>query len=134
LEFIPGDSARYLMGLGTPEDIIDAVRQGVDMFDCVIPTRYGRNGTAFTSEGKIVIRNALYANDSGPLDAHCDCYACRNFSRSYLRHLFNVEEILGLWLVSFHNIYFYNHLLKAMRRAIKEDRLADFKMSEVYAH
>ena len=132
LEFIPGDSARYLMGLGTPEDLIDAVGQGVDMFDCVIPTRYGRNGTAFTSEGKIVIRNALYVNDSGPLDAHCDCYACRNFSRSYLRHLFNVEEILGLWLVSFHNIYFYNHLLKAMRRAIKENRLNDFSLSQVY--
>jgi queuine tRNA-ribosyltransferase len=99
----------------------------------VIPTRYGRNGTAFTSEGKIVIRNALYANDSGPLDAHCDCYACRTFSRSYLRHLFNVEEILGLRLVSFHNIYFYNHLLKAMRRAIKENRLNDFSLSQVYA-
>lgn len=132
LEFIPPESARYLMGLGTPEDIIDAVGQGVDMFDCVIPTRYGRNGTAFTSEGKIVIRNALYANDPGPLDARCDCYACRNFSRSYLRHLFNVEEILGLWLVSFHNIYFYNHLLKAMRLAIKENRLNDFSLSQVY--
>lgn len=132
LQSLPGDFARYLMGIGTPEDIVEAVKSGVDLFDCVIPTRYGRNGTAFTSEGKVVIRNALYADDLSPLDKDCDCYTCKNFSRSYIRHLFNVEEILGLRLVSFHNIYFYNRLLKSIRKAIKENRLKDFSLSQVY--
>lgn len=132
VEFLPKDSARYLMGVGTPEDILEAVKRGVDMFDCVIPTRYGRNGTAFSSRGKVVIRNGLYAEDLSPLDSACDCYTCKNFSRSYLRHLFNVEEILGLRLVSFHNIYFYNRLLKSIRQAIKENRLKDFSLSQVY--
>ena len=134
VDFMPELSARYLMGLGTPEDILAAVKLGMDMFDCVIPTRYGRNGTAFTSEGKIVIRNGLYAQDLDPLDRACDCYTCKNFSRSYIRHLFNVEEILGLHLVSFHNIYFYNHLLKSIRQAIRENRLKDFSLSQVYDH
>lgn len=125
---LPEDSARYLMGVGTPEDILEAVKLGIDMFDCVIPTRYGRNGTAFTSAGKVVIRNAVYSEDFGPLDESCGCYTCNNFSRSYLRHLFNVEEILGLHLVSFHNIYFYNNLLKDIRQAIKEGRLKDFSL------
>ena len=128
VDYLPKDSARYLMGVGTPEDILEAVKLGMDMFDCVIPTRYGRNGTAFTSEGKVVIRNAVYSRDLKPLDEACGCYTCRNFSRSYLRHLFNVEEILGLHLVSFHNIYFYNNLLKNIRQAIKENRLKDFSI------
>lgn len=131
-ECLPKDAVRYLMGLGTPEDIIEAVKLGIDIFDCVIPTRYGRNGTAFTSGGKVVIRNAPYADDLSPLDKDCDCYACKNFSRSYIRHLFNVEEILGLRLVSFHNIYFYNKLAKSIREAIKEDRLKDFSLSQVH--
>ncbi|HAH20026.1 MAG: tRNA guanosine(34) transglycosylase Tgt [Omnitrophica WOR_2 bacterium GWF2_43_52] len=129
---LPEHCARYLMGVGTPEDILEAVKLGMDMFDCVIPTRYGRNGTAFTSEGKVVIRNGLYAQDLKPLDSACDCYTCKHFSRSYLRHLFNVEEILGLRLVSFHNIYFYNRFLKSIRLAIKENRLRDFSMSQAY--
>jgi queuine tRNA-ribosyltransferase len=128
MQFLPGDFPRYLMGIGTPEDIVEAVKLGVDLFDCVIPTRYGRNGTAFTSGGKVVIRNALYADDLSPLDKNCDCYTCKNFSRSYLRHLFNTGEILGLRLVSFHNIYFYNHLLKAIRSRIQEGRLEDFTL------
>ena len=132
LQFLPGDFARYLMGIGLPEDIVEAVKLGVDLFDCVIPTRYGRNGTAFTSEGKVVIRNALYADDLSPLDKDCDCYTCKNFSRSYIRHLFNTGEILGLRLVSFHNIYFYNHLLKAIRQAIKENRMEEFDLSQTY--
>lgn len=131
-ECLPKDTVRYLMGLGTPEDIIEAIKLGIDIFDCVIPTRYGRNGTAFTSGGKVVIRNAPYADDLSPLDKDCDCYACKNFSRSYIRHLFNVEEILGLRLVSFHNIYFYNKLLKSIREAIKEDRLKNFSLSQVH--
>lgn len=133
MQYLPGDSLRYLMGIGTPEDIIEAVKLGVDIFDCVIPTRYGRNGSAFTSTGKVVIRNALYADDLSPLDKDCDCYTCKNFSRSYIRHLFNVEEILGLRLVSFHNIYFYNNLLKSIRQAIRENRLEDFSLHQSYA-
>lgn len=133
LQFLPEDFARYLMGIGTPEDILEAVKLGVDLFDCVIPTRYGRNGTAFTSQGKTVIRNALYADDLSPLDKDCDCYTCKNFSRSYIRHLFNTGEILGLRLVSFHNIYFYNHLLKAVRQAIREGRMSDFTLNQSYA-
>lgn len=126
-EYLPWGYVRYLMGVGTPQDILDAVEQGIDLFDCVIPTRYGRNGTAFTSEGKIVVRNAAYAYDAQPLDRNCECYTCKNFSRAYLRHLFNTQEILGLRLVSLHNIYFYLELMRAIRKAIEEERLLQFK-------
>jgi queuine tRNA-ribosyltransferase len=131
---LPRDAVRYLMGVGTPEDIIEAVKSGVDLFDCVIPTRYARNGTAFTSCGKLVVRNAAYAEDFSPLDASCDCYGCKHFSRSYIRHLFNMEEILGLRLVSCHNIYFYNNLLKSIRLAINENRMEEFSLSQVSPH
>jgi queuine tRNA-ribosyltransferase len=124
---MPQDKPRYIMGVGMPEDIIEAVLLGVDMFDCVIPTRYGRNGTAFTSKGKLVIRNAPYAEDFRALDEKCSCYACRNFSRAYLRHLFNTEEILGAMLVSLHNIHFYLELMRKIRQAIAQDRLSEFK-------
>lgn len=128
---LPKDAVRYLMGVGTPEDIIEAVKLGVDLFDCVIPTRYARNGTAFTSSGKLVVRNAAYSEDFSSLDSACDCYCCKHFSRSYIRHLFNMEEILGLRLVSCHNIYFYNNLLKSIRLAIKENRMEEFSLSQV---
>ena len=134
LDFLPQDCVRYLMGLGTPEDILDAVKAGMDIFDCVIPTRYGRNGTAFTSQGKVVVRNGAYADDLRPLDEACDCYACKNFNRAYIRHLFNAEEILGLRLVSYHNIYFYNKLLAGIRQAIGENRLNNFNLNQAYAH
>lgn len=124
---LPAERPRYLMGVGLPQDILEAVEAGMDMFDCVVPTRYGRNGTAFTSEGKLTIRNAPYAEDLRPLDPECDCYACRNFSRSYLRHLFNTEEILGLRLVSWHNIYFYLRLMSGIREAVSRDAFAQFK-------
>ncbi|MBC8436510.1 MAG: tRNA guanosine(34) transglycosylase Tgt [Candidatus Omnitrophica bacterium] len=124
---LPVNQPRYLMGVGLPEDIIEAVGLGIDMFDCVVPTRYGRNGTAFTSSGKMTIRNAPYTQDFGPLDAGCSCYACRNFSRAYLRHLFNTQEILGLRLVSLHNIHFYLELMRKIRQAIREDRFSEFK-------
>lgn len=124
---LPKEKPRYLMGVGAPEDILEAVELGMDMFDCVMPTRYGRNGTAFTSIGKLVIRNAPYIEDPRPLDPQCSCYACRNFSRSYLRHLFNTEEILGLRLVSLHNIYFYLELMRKAREAIGQDRFPEFK-------
>ncbi|MBU1871328.1 MAG: tRNA guanosine(34) transglycosylase Tgt, partial [Candidatus Omnitrophica bacterium] len=124
---LPKQKARYLMGLGTPDDIVQAVDAGCDMFDCVIPTRFGRNGTAFTSEGKLTVRNAPYIADFEPLDRSCSCYACRNFSRAYLRHLLNTGEILGLRLVSLHNIYFYLDLMRNIRQAIKENRFKEFK-------
>ena len=121
------DKPRYLMGVGLPEDIIEAVESGIDMFDCVVPTRYGRNGTAFTSTGKITIRNSPFIEDFTPLDPACSCYTCKKFSRAYLRHLFNVEEILGLRLVSLHNIYFYLELMRKIREAISQDRFLEFK-------
>ena len=124
---IPEDKPRYAMGIGYPFDIVEAVDRGADMFDCVIPTRYGRNGTAFTSCGKVVIRNCAYAEDFGPLDATCGCYVCKNFSRAYLRHLFNAKEMLGLILLSLHNVYFFLDLMRQVRQAIKEDRFSQFK-------
>lgn len=125
--FLPSVKPRYLMGVGLPEDIIEAVELGLDMFDCVVPTRYGRNGTAFTSEGRLTIRNSPYIEDFRPLDENCNCYTCKNFSRAYLRHLFNTQEILGLRLVSLHNIYFYLELMRQIREAIRQDKFGEFK-------
>ena len=127
LEYLPSDKPRYLMGLGTPVDLIEAVEAGIDLFDCVIPTRYGRNGTAFTSRGKITVRNAPYCRDQSPLDPDCDCYTCKNFTRAYLRHLFNCAEMLGMRLVSLHNIYFYLELMRQTREAITNNRFNEFK-------
>jgi queuine tRNA-ribosyltransferase len=115
------------MGVGLPEDIIENAGQGIDMFDCVVPTRYGRNGTAFTSEGKLTIRNSAYIRDWGPLDKRCQCYTCKHFSRAYLRHLFNTDEMLGLRLVSLHNINFYLRLMRDIREAIARDKFTEFK-------
>jgi len=125
--FIPENKARYAMGIGYPFDLVEGVDRGVDMFDCVIPTRYGRNGTAFTSTGKIIIRNSPFTEDFRPLDANCGCYTCKNFSRAYLRHLFNAKEMLGLILLSLHNVYFFLDLMRKIRAAIKEDRFKEFK-------
>ena len=124
---LPKDSPRYLMGVGLPEDILQAVSLGIDMFDCVVPTRYGRNGSAFTHQGKITVRNGAFAHDRSPLDEECPCYCCQNFTKSYLRHLFNAGEILGLRLVSYHNVYFFLDLMKNARRAIREERFGEFK-------
>jgi queuine tRNA-ribosyltransferase len=127
LDFLPADKPRYLMGMGLPPDLLTSVEAGIDMFDCVIPTRYGRNGTAFTTKGKIVVRNSSFKQEAGPLDADCHCYTCSNFSRAYLRHLFNCDEILGLRLVSLHNVYFYLRLMSRIREAIRADRFVEFK-------
>ncbi|RJP29738.1 MAG: tRNA guanosine(34) transglycosylase Tgt [Candidatus Omnitrophota bacterium] len=126
-DVLPETCPRYVMGVGTPSDIIEAIDLGIDMFDCVIPTRYGRNGTAFSRQGKLVIRNAAFSQDFSPIDSGCACYACRNFSRAYIRHLFNTEEILGLRLVSLHNIYFYLDLMRQARKAIAEGSFPEFK-------
>lgn len=126
-EKLPQEKPRYLMGVGVPQDIIEAVEFGIDMFDCVVPTRYGRNGTAFTHAGKLTVRNAPYIEDFTPLDKECSCYTCNNFNRAYLRHLFNTDEILGLRLVSLHNIHFYLELMQKIREAISQDRFVEFK-------
>ncbi len=126
-QFLPQEKPRYLMGVGLPEDIIQAVEFGIDMFDCVIPTRYGRNGSAFTNLGKLTIRNAPFIEDFKPLDDSCGCYTCRNFSRAYLRHLFNTQELLGPRLVSLHNVHFFLGLMRNIREAIEKDRFAEFK-------
>jgi queuine tRNA-ribosyltransferase len=124
---LPADKPRYLMGVGTPEDLVEAVARGVDMFDCVLPTRNARNGTAFTTTGKVVIKNAVHNNDSGPLDAACGCYTCRHYSRAYLRHLYVAREILVYRLLTWHNLYYYVQLMLTMRQAIAEGRFAAFR-------
>ncbi|HOW42159.1 MAG TPA: tRNA guanosine(34) transglycosylase Tgt [Candidatus Omnitrophota bacterium] len=126
---LPPEKARYMMGVGLPDDIVRAVGLGIDMFDCVAPTRYGRNGTAFTRLGKVTVRNARFSQDFRPLDEQCQCYTCRTFTRAYLRHLFNTGEMLGLRLVSLHNIYFYLEMMRQIRQAIRENRFASFEQT-----
>ena len=115
---LPANRPRYLMGVGFPEDLVEAVRRGVDLFDCVAPTRMGRNGTAFTSAGRLNIKRAEYRLDPRPLDEECDCAACGRFSRAYVRHLFLADEILGLRLLSLHNVHFLVSLMRRARRAL----------------
>ena len=124
---MPANYSRYLMGVGTPADLIEGVWRGIDMFDCVMPTRNARNGSLFTRKGKISIKNARFQDDQGPVDESCDCYTCRNYSRGYLRHLFQAREILSSHLNTIHNLHFYLHLMADIRRAIEEDRYADFR-------
>ena len=123
---LPEDKPRYLMGVGKPEDIVEAVVRGVDMFDCVLPTRNARNGHIFTREGVIKIRNARYERDTRPLDEQCGCYTCQNYSRSYLRHLDRTGEILGSRLNTIHNLYYYQELMRGLREAITENSIKDF--------
>ena len=131
LEFLkhemPKDKPRYLMGVGSPDDLIIGALNGIDMFDCVLPTRIARHGSAMTSQGKIVIKNKSYEADMTPLDPECDCFVCKNHTKSYLRHLLKGKEILGQRLVTYHNLYFLKNLMKQVREAIKEDRLLEFK-------
>ena len=123
---MPTDRPRYLMGVGRPEDIVAAVLRGIDMFDCVMPTRHARNGHLFTCTGVINIRNAVHQRDPGPIDPECGCYTCRNYSRAYLRHLDRCKEILGSRLNTIHNLYFYLDLMRQLREAISEGRVAAF--------
>lgn len=127
IQFLPEDKPRYNMGVGTPDYLFESVERGIDMADCVIPTRIARNGTAMTSQGRVVVKNALYAKDFRPLDLECDCYACSNYSRAYIRHLFQAKEILGQRLVSYHNIYFLKKLMVQIRQAILDDQFYNFK-------
>ncbi|MGD9391406.1 MAG: tRNA guanosine(34) transglycosylase Tgt [Chromatiales bacterium] len=125
-ERLPADRPRYLMGVGTPEDIVEAVQRGIDMFDCVLPTRNARNGHLFTHSGVVRIKNAMHAKDTGPLDPMCDCYTCRHYSRAYLRHLFQCNEILGARLNTIHNLHYYQTLMRGLRHAIEERTLKAF--------
>jgi queuine tRNA-ribosyltransferase len=124
---MPEGKARYLMGVGEPDDLVMGSINGIDMFDCVHATRIARHGAAMTSEGRLVMKGKKYATDLGPLDPNCDCYVCKKFNRSYLRHLIHAEEILGARLLTYHNLYFLKNLMSQIREAIKEDRLLDFK-------
>ncbi len=130
---LPAAKPRYLMGVGTPEDLLAGIAAGIDMFDCVLPTRTARNGLLFTSRGKLVIRNARYADDDAPADPSCACYTCRTFSRAYLRHLFKSGEILGLRLNTLHNLHFYLSLMGSAREAIAAGRLGAFRRERVEA-
>ena len=134
VECLPADRPRYLMGAGTPEDLVDAVGRGIDMFDCVIPTREGRNGALYTRSGRINIYNARFRADAGPIDASCSCYACRTFSRAYIRHLYRAGEILGPRMGTLHNIHFYVGLAAEMGEAILEGRFPAFRRSFLTAY
>lgn len=124
---LPKEKPRYLMGVGSPDCLIEGVIRGIDMFDCVLPTRIARNGTAMTSQGKVVVRNASYQEDFTPLDPECDCYACKNFTKAYIRHLLKADEILGIRLTTIHNLRFLINLMSKVRQAIIDDRLLDFR-------
>ena len=126
MPYMPKQKPRYLMGVGSPDCLVEGVLRGVDMFDCVLATRIARNGTVFTDKGRLVIRNAQYAHDFGPLEEGCDCYACRNFSRAYIRHLIKAGEITGGRLATIHNLRYLLRLMERIRKAIEEDRFEQF--------
>lgn len=126
-EYMPKNKARYLMGVGTPDCIVEAVNLGVDMFDCVFPTRVARNGTAMIPEGRLVVRNAIYAEDFRPIDERCSCYTCRNFSRAYIRHLFKAEELFALRLLTIHNLHFLLEFTRQIREAIADDTFPELR-------
>jgi queuine tRNA-ribosyltransferase len=128
---LPDNKPRYLMGVGTPLDIIDFVIQGIDMFDCVLPTRLGRNGSMYTTYGRINIKNARFTEDFTPLDPECDCWVCRNYTRAYIRHLYKSEEILAARLATYHNLYFYQRVIQGIKSAIIGDRLLQFRQDFV---
>ena len=128
---MPREKPRYLMGVGTPEDLLAGIEAGVDMFDCVLPTRTARNGLLFTSRGRLNVRNARFAEDQGPADPDCDCYTCRNFTRAYLRHLFRAGEILGLRLNSLHNLHHFLRLMEGAREAIEAGRFAAYRKARM---
>ncbi len=124
---LPTNKPRYLMGVGTTDSLIDGVIRGVDMFDCVLPTRIARNGTVMTSHGRLVVKNAKYARDFTPLDDQCNCYTCRNYTRAYIRHLMKTDESFGMRLASYHNLYYLLNLMKRVRQAIMDDNLLELR-------
>jgi len=126
-DILPINKPRYLMGVGSPGALLDGIELGIDMFDCVLPTRIARHGTAMTSKGRILIKNKEFEKDFSPLDSNCDCYTCKNYTKAYLRHLFKAEEILGFRLLSIHNVHFLNNLMENARQAIEENRFLEYK-------
>lgn len=130
-DILPTDKPRYLMGVGTPQDLLESVERGIDMFDCVLPTRNGRNAMIFTRQGSLSIKNAPYKNDFRPLDDECKCYTCQYFSRAYIRHLFQSKEILGLQLATIHNLHFYQWLMKQVRLAILQGKYSAWKQDQL---
>lgn len=126
MPIMPKDKPRYLMGVGSPDCLVEGVARGVDMFDCVLPTRIARNGTVFTRRGKLVVRNAEYAHDHRPMEEGCDCYACRNFTRAYIRHLIKADEILGIHLTTIHNLHFLLNLMREIRESILAGKFTEF--------
>ena len=127
VDYLPQDKARYLMGVGTPDYLFEGVERGVDMFDCVLPTRIARHGLAMTSHGRVNIKNAKYEHDFEPLDSECNCYTCRNYSKAYLRHLFKTGEMLSAMLLSNHNLHFLLNMMENIRKSIEEDRFTEYK-------
>jgi queuine tRNA-ribosyltransferase len=127
VDFLPQDKPKYVMGIGTPDFILEAVSNGIDMFDCVLPTRNARNGQYFTHDGPLSIKKEMYTHDFGPVDPECNCKVCKEYSRSYLRHLFKNDEILSSMLASYHNLYFLHNMIKEVRQAINEDRFEEYK-------
>lgn len=127
VDFLPADKPRYLMGVGSPDCLFEGVERGIDMFDCVLPTRIARHGMAMTSQGRVNIKNAKYERDFTPLDPNCDCYTCRNYSKAYLRHLFKSDEILSSMLMTTHNLHFLVNIMAGIRKAIEEDRFLEYK-------
>jgi len=123
---LPRDKVHYLMGVGSPDALLEGVRSGIDIFDCVLPTRIARNGRVMTSKGYLPIRNSIYAADLSPLDEACQCPVCKNYSRAYIRHLFNANEILGIRLTTYHNLYYLDRLMKDIRKALSENRFEKF--------
>lgn len=129
---LPYDRPRYLMGVGSPDYLLEGSIRGIDMFDCVLPTRIGRNGTVLTTYGRVIVRDKIYSKDFSPLDPECDCYVCKNFTRAYIRHLIKAGEVLGIRLTTWHNLYFLLNLMKNIRQSIMDDRLLSFR-NEFYA-
>jgi queuine tRNA-ribosyltransferase len=127
IQYMPKDKPRYLMGVGTPEDLIENIERGVDMFDCVMPTRNARNGTLFTSFGRVNIKGAKFKLDNSPIDSECECLTCKRYTRAYLHHLFRAKELSFFRLASIHNLHYYLNLMREVRKSIIEDRFADFK-------
>jgi queuine tRNA-ribosyltransferase len=127
IHLLPENKPRYLMGVGTPEDLMNAVMRGVDMFDCVLPTRLGRNGSLYTTYGRINIKNARFIEDFSPVDPECDCWTCKNYTAAYIRHLYKADEILAARLATHHNLYFYQRLMAGVRKAIDDDSLPEFR-------
>jgi queuine tRNA-ribosyltransferase len=127
ISYLPEEKVHYLMGAGTPEDIVRSVDQGIDIFDCVLPTRNARNGYLFTSQGPVIIKQSRYREDPAPLDPECDCYVCKNFSRAYLRHLFMAGEINSSILNTYHNVHYYLRLMEKIREHIATDTFVEFK-------